>query len=190
MGDLFRFRVTGCRSAALAVPLASNGLARCEAVLHGYGTSPFAGSGGGEGGLYRLLTTVRTHGDFIVLPHLNTQSHYPDTERTSPCLILIMPSAGLGSNKYQFYSHWFDSTRIRKLWGLDSNPQPSDSPISQNRRPMLFSCGHPDWCTFSFSSHTSYHRLGITEILLLWHKAKKPGLSPNRAALLHTSLDH
>ena len=38
-----------------------------------------------------------------------TQSHYTDTEPTSPSPILIMPSARLGSNKYQFESLWFDS---------------------------------------------------------------------------------
>ena len=31
-----------------------------------------------------------------------TQSHYPDTERTNLCPILIMLSDRLGSNKYQF----------------------------------------------------------------------------------------
>ena len=39
-----------------------------------------------------------------------TQSHYPDTEPTSPCPILIMLSAWLGSNKYQFLIDWFEST--------------------------------------------------------------------------------
>ena len=48
-----------------------------------------------------------------------TQSHYPDT---GPCPTLIMPSARLGTDKYQFENHWFDSTRIEKLQGLDSNP--------------------------------------------------------------------
>ena len=49
------------------------------------------------------------HGDFILLPQATgtvncylTQLHYPDTEPTSPCPILIMPSARLGSDKYQF----------------------------------------------------------------------------------------
>ena len=48
----------------------------------------------------------------IVLPHWNTrlpvpwacypnQLHYPDTEATSPCPILIMPRARLGRDKYQ-----------------------------------------------------------------------------------------
>ena len=46
MGGLCRFRGTGCKSAAMAAPLASSGLAKGEAVLLGYGTSPL------ERGLY------------------------------------------------------------------------------------------------------------------------------------------
>ena len=42
-----------------------------------------------------------------------TQSHYLDTEPTSPRSFLIMPSAWLRSKKYQFSSHWFNSTRVR-----------------------------------------------------------------------------
>ena len=40
MGGSCRFCCTGCRSAAMATPLTSSGLAKCEAVLHSYGTSP------------------------------------------------------------------------------------------------------------------------------------------------------
>ena len=39
-----------------------------------------------------------------------TQSHYPDTEPTSPYPLLLMPITWLGSNVYQFWSHCFDST--------------------------------------------------------------------------------
>ena len=45
-----------------------------------------------------------------------TQSQYPDTDPTSSCPILIMPSSWLGSDKYQFYKlliwcdQGFDST--------------------------------------------------------------------------------
>ena len=42
-----------------------------------------------------------------------TQSYYPDTKPTSPFHILIMSSALLGSNKYQFLGHWFDLTTVR-----------------------------------------------------------------------------
>ena len=41
---------------------------------------------------------------------LVASSHYPDTEPTSPFPILIMLSAWLGSDNYQFSCHWFDST--------------------------------------------------------------------------------
>ena len=30
------------------------------------------------------------------------ESHYPDTELTSPCPILMIPSAQVGSDKYKF----------------------------------------------------------------------------------------
>ena len=43
----------------------------------------------------------------------HTQSNYPDIEPTSPCPILILWSAWLGSDKYQCLSHWFDSTEVR-----------------------------------------------------------------------------
>ena len=62
-GRSCHFCGTGCRSAALAAPLASSGPVRCEAVLHSYETSPLEG-----GRLYRLVT-VHTHATFIVLPH-------------------------------------------------------------------------------------------------------------------------
>ena len=59
------------------------------------------------------LVTVCTDGDFVVLSHWEIKpltpwldiplSYYPDTELTCPCPILLMPSARLGRNKYQFY---------------------------------------------------------------------------------------
>ena len=58
--------------------------------------------------------TVRTDGDVYSAATLGdqaanttnqypTQSYYPHTELTSPCPILLMPSAWLGSDKYKFY---------------------------------------------------------------------------------------
>ena len=56
--------------------------------------------------------TVHTPGGFIVVPHWETtdtltqyliQSHYPDTVLTSHGPILLMQSARLGNDKYQFY---------------------------------------------------------------------------------------
>ena len=72
---------------------------------------------------YRLVI-VYTHCDFIVVPTLGYQatgtmtwypieSHYPYTELTSPCHILIMPSVWLGNDKYALLSHRFDSMRVR-----------------------------------------------------------------------------
>ena len=72
-----------------------------------------------------------------------TQSHYPVTESTS-FPILIMPSACLGSDKYNFLSHWFDLTNGLNVGG-------SDSLISQTGRQTLylfrhsFSFSHPVW---------------------------------------------
>ena len=43
--SILQYCGTGCRSATMAEPLASSGLARCEAVLHGYGTSPLEEGG-------------------------------------------------------------------------------------------------------------------------------------------------
>ena len=54
---------TGHRTATMVAPLLlTSGPVRYEAVLQSCGTSPVGGGG------YRLVT-VRTHGDFIVLPH-------------------------------------------------------------------------------------------------------------------------
>ena len=48
-----------------------------------------------------------------VLPHRETtQLHYPDTEPMSPFPILIMPSAWLEIDRYQFKSNWFDYARF------------------------------------------------------------------------------
>ena len=46
----------------------------------------------------------------ITMAQFPTESHYPVTEPTSPCPILIMPSTKLGSNKYQLYKSlvWLD----------------------------------------------------------------------------------
>ena len=62
---------------------------------------------------YRLVA-AHIHGDFIELPHWEkqvtdtmtqdpTKSHYPNTECTSACPILVMLNARLGNDKYQFY---------------------------------------------------------------------------------------
>ena len=53
-----------------------------------------------------------------IMTRFRTQSHYPDTEPTSPCPILLTLTARLDSDTYQFYKSL--------LWlGCDSNSWPS-----------------------------------------------------------------
>ena len=42
-----------------------------------------------------------------------TRTRYPDSEPTSLCSFSLMLRAELKSNKYQFYSVWFDPTVAR-----------------------------------------------------------------------------
>ena len=60
-----------------------------------------------------------------------TQSHYHDLEPTSLYPILIMLNTRLGSDTYQLWSRWFDSTRFRTR-GLCT--QPGDLQIPQSPR--------------------------------------------------------
>ena len=56
-----------------------------------------------------------------------TQSHYLDTEPTSPCPILIISSAWLGSNKYKFICHSIDLTSVQthEVW-IPQSPKTGD----------------------------------------------------------------
>ena len=60
MGGSCRCRGTEYRSPAMVPPLASSGPARCEAVLHSYGTSPLEGVG--------VVPTFDTHDDYSTAP--------------------------------------------------------------------------------------------------------------------------
>ena len=44
-----------------------------------------------------------------ILIWYSTQSHYPDTRPTSPCLSIIMSSAWLGSSTYHLLGNWFEA---------------------------------------------------------------------------------
>ena len=73
-----------------------------------------------------------------------THSLYPDTDPTSPCLILIMLSAWLGSDKYQFSSHWFNSAKfqshdVRISWFLKMGDRCS------THLAILSGLGHQKW---------------------------------------------
>ena len=122
--------------------LLTSGLVRYEAVFHNYGTIPAGCASGGGGCWYwlvrvyslrhysaprptislsRIILTLSTHGDFIVLPNWYIRPLAPRysiplsliilTLSQPVNAILIMPSTRL--DKYQFLSHWFDSTRVQ-----------------------------------------------------------------------------
>ena len=120
-----------------------------------------------------------------------TQSHYPDTEEISPCLILIMLGAWLGSDKYAFLksSVWLDQSL--KLWiqipqsskTADGRSTHSAIPSGQwSFRPVLafLSCSCSGfavapikafitvWCCCAIMLHTNLpkHILGP---VLCWH---------------------
>ena len=79
---------TGHRTVTMAAPLLlTSGPGRYEAVLHSCGTSP---------------VEVATHWDIRPPAPLPAISLIILTQQTSPCPILIMPSTGLGGDKYQF----------------------------------------------------------------------------------------
>ena len=69
-----------------------------------------------------LWQWVCTHGNFIVLPHWNTcyptQSYYPDTELTSACPILIMPSARLRIFLWVEWETWNPPPNVQHIDGL------------------------------------------------------------------------
>ena len=80
-----------------------------------------------------------------------TQSYYSDTEPPSPCSILKISIAWLGSNKYQIVSHWFDPTTVwtarygsqtpslfgHSVWSVDYNS------VSRCLQHLVFQSGHP-----------------------------------------------
>ena len=61
-----------------------------------------------------------------------TQSHYPVTEPTNPCPILIMPSTWLGRDKYKF-----DKSLIRLDHGFMISRARNPCPIASATAPGL-----------------------------------------------------
>ena len=64
---------------------------------------------------------------------------------------------------------WLD--QVSNLRARDSNPGPSDSPISQNEKRALCSFGHPDWSQTAVSKQiwaTLRSVLGLFKLLLTW----------------------
>ena len=61
--------------------------------------------------LYVAIFAENVHTQLIKLDRI--QSHiFGLLHSTARCLIIVMPSIRLGSDKYQFLSHWFDSARV------------------------------------------------------------------------------
>ena len=59
-----------------------------------------------------------------------TQSHSTDIKPTTPCTIPIMSTVWLGSNKYTFWNHWFDSSRVI-MWLSGISSHGDDDLVSQ-----------------------------------------------------------
>ena len=86
-GCSYRFCDTGWWSPAMAVPLVSSGPAKCEALLHGYGTSLL------EGGVvptcdsthpwWLYSAALLEHQAISTMTCYPTQLHYPDTVNQS-----------------------------------------------------------------------------------------------------------
>ena len=58
-----------------------------------------------------------------------TLSHYPDNDPTSPCPMLIILSAWLGRDKYQYLSHYLTRPRI-KLPNFRTRARPTLYPLA------------------------------------------------------------
>ena len=90
---------TSHRTATIMVPLLlTSGSVRYEAVLHSCGTSPLGRwvptcDSAISGQLYSTASLEHQATDSMTC--YPTESHYPDTEPTNPCHILIMLSAML-----------------------------------------------------------------------------------------------
>ena len=93
-----------------------------------------------------------------------TQSHYPTTELTSPCPILLMSSARLGSNKYQFY---------KSLVWLDQEP---NAPISHTRGHILPIWPQHQFCKALNKQQTNYcGTAAILDLRCLYYNAHNNG---------------
>ena len=106
----------------------------------------------------------------------STQSHYPDTEPTSPCSILIMRGTRLGSNKYQFKSHWwFDSSRVRNRivririhdLQIPRSPRRGGGCSTHSAKPT--GCWW-HFCTLLLSLHTNFVRHSPTHPTTSWSR--------------------
>ena len=131
-------------SAAMAAPLTSSRLARCAAVLHGYGTSPLEGGGCTNFWQCELIATLfwqccligtPGHQQKDLLSHSVTLSwhwvnqflHYPNNVEHQARKQKVSIVKSLFWNRPGF----------EKKKDPDSNPWPLDSPTSQNGKRAL-----------------------------------------------------
>ena len=107
-----------------------------------------------------------------------TQLHYPDTEPTCPCPILIMPSSWLGSDKYQFVKLlvWLDHWVEPMTCTLPVRPPRLVKPLD---RANLKLYGRMKTST---SSYIMQHRYLCTHFMLLGAQHQWPLPNP-RASL-------
>ena len=120
------------------------------------------------------LVTVCAHGDFIELSHWETRLllPWPDitlshTEPTSPCPILVMLSAWLRSDKYQFLSDWFDSTSVRtREVQIPWSPRTGDGCTTHLATPS----GHTRWQVHMIHTKVISHQAlgGISRRSVCW----------------------
>ena len=137
-----------------------------------------------ERGWYGFLT-LHTHGDFvIVLPApwpVIRLFHYPDTEPTSPCPILIMLSAMLGSKSINLKVIVLTRPGLEHCEVQIWTSRLRISPIFHNWRQSLYSCGHPDWCITSQNAPTGRLYVSIVQGWK-WCRGKNAEIKPK---LLH-----
>ena len=103
--------------------------------------------------------------------------HYPDIEPTSPCLILIMPSTTWPeSNKCQFLSHWFASTRRYPKMGEKCSTQ---SAILSGQMPTTCLPEHPPQQASCSSAQRHPHTVSPTAGFRMCHfRSVQPQLFP------------
>ena len=119
------------------------------------------------GNIYGHITMVTTMWQFTfsaarlrhhatgIMTQYRTQSHYPDSEHTSSFPVILIPSASLGSNKYQFDKSDLTGNRVTDL---------------PHTRPAIYQFGHSPWEVWGHFQ-TGINLLQGTGILCLFHPA-------------------
>ena len=93
-----------------------------------------------------------------------TQPYYPGTEPTSPCSVLLILSAWLGCDKYQFERYWFDLTmaRVRQAQ-IPQSPKIGDGRSTHSAIPSALSVSQ-HWS----SGRKCFRYIAICTITFIW----------------------